>query len=233
MSGDRRVRHLLDIDDLGGAERHRRGHAPHRLVRRGVRAAHPPGARAPGQDGGLALLRGLHPHPAVVRDGGQAALGRHHELLGQLVVGEEGRVAPRHRPRPSRPWASTPSSCATPRPARRTGSPSGSTPSVINAGDGWHEHPTQALLDCYTIRQHRGEPRGPAHRHRRRHQAQPGRPLRRPGVHRHGRRGHAGGPAHAAAAEPRGLAGEGQPRPRRGAAHASTSSTCCACSASA
>ena len=26
---------------------------------------------------------------------------------------------------------------------------------VINAGDGWHEHPTQALLDCYTIRQRR------------------------------------------------------------------------------
>jgi len=25
--------------------------------------------------------------------------------------------------------------------------------SVINAGDGWHEHPTQALLDCYTIRE--------------------------------------------------------------------------------
>jgi aspartate carbamoyltransferase catalytic subunit len=23
---------------------------------------------------------------------------------------------------------------------------------VVNAGDGWHEHPTQALLDCYTIR---------------------------------------------------------------------------------
>lgn len=28
--------------------------------------------------------------------------------------------------------------------------------SVVNAGDGAHEHPTQALLDCYTIRQHRG-----------------------------------------------------------------------------
>ncbi len=27
---------------------------------------------------------------------------------------------------------------------------------VINAGDGWHEHPTQALLDCYTIRAHKG-----------------------------------------------------------------------------
>ena len=28
--------------------------------------------------------------------------------------------------------------------------------SVVNAGDGWHEHPTQALLDSYTIRQHLG-----------------------------------------------------------------------------
>ncbi len=27
---------------------------------------------------------------------------------------------------------------------------------VVNAGDGWHEHPTQALLDCYTIQEHRG-----------------------------------------------------------------------------
>jgi aspartate carbamoyltransferase catalytic subunit len=31
---------------------------------------------------------------------------------------------------------------------------------VINAGDGWHEHPTQALLDCYTIRQRLGSPAG-------------------------------------------------------------------------
>jgi aspartate carbamoyltransferase catalytic subunit len=27
---------------------------------------------------------------------------------------------------------------------------------VINAGDGWHEHPTQALLDAMTIRHHHG-----------------------------------------------------------------------------
>jgi aspartate carbamoyltransferase catalytic subunit len=32
--------------------------------------------------------------------------------------------------------------------------------SVINAGDGWHEHPTQALLDCYTIRRARGSLEG-------------------------------------------------------------------------
>jgi aspartate carbamoyltransferase catalytic subunit len=28
---------------------------------------------------------------------------------------------------------------------------------IINAGDGCHEHPTQALLDCLTIKEHRGE----------------------------------------------------------------------------
>ena len=35
-------------------------------------------------------------------------------------------------------------------------------PSVVNAGDGWHEHPTQALLDCYTIRQERQQRGGVA-----------------------------------------------------------------------
>lgn len=32
--------------------------------------------------------------------------------------------------------------------------------SVINAGDGWHAHPTQALLDIYTMRRHLGQLRG-------------------------------------------------------------------------
>jgi aspartate carbamoyltransferase catalytic subunit len=31
-----------------------------------------------------------------------------------------------------------------------------SGPAVINGGDGWHEHPTQALLDCYTITRETG-----------------------------------------------------------------------------
>src|SRR5881275_1555549 len=31
---------------------------------------------------------------------------------------------------------------------------------VVNAGDGAHEHPTQALLDCSTIRAHRGRIEG-------------------------------------------------------------------------
>jgi aspartate carbamoyltransferase catalytic subunit len=32
--------------------------------------------------------------------------------------------------------------------------------SVINAGDGWHAHPTQALLDMYTVRAHKGDLKG-------------------------------------------------------------------------
>jgi len=32
--------------------------------------------------------------------------------------------------------------------------------SVINAGDGWHEHPTQALLDMFTIKEKKGRVEG-------------------------------------------------------------------------
>ena len=31
---------------------------------------------------------------------------------------------------------------------------------MINAGDGWHAHPTQGLLDLYTLRSHIGDLRG-------------------------------------------------------------------------
>jgi len=31
---------------------------------------------------------------------------------------------------------------------------------VVNAGDGAHEHPTQAMLDCYTLREHFGSLKG-------------------------------------------------------------------------
>lgn len=38
--------------------------------------------------------------------------------------------------------------------------PDGSGPSVINAGDGFHQHPTQALLDAVTMRQRIGDIEG-------------------------------------------------------------------------
>ncbi len=59
---------------------------------------------------------------------------------------------------------------------------------VVNAGDGTHEHPTQALLDAYTLRNRLGEPRGPARGDRRRHHPQPGRPLERLLLHTLGAR---------------------------------------------
>jgi len=32
--------------------------------------------------------------------------------------------------------------------------------SIVNAGDGWHAHPTQALLDLYTLYEHKGSLKG-------------------------------------------------------------------------
>ena len=48
------------------------------------------------------------------------------------------------------------SSSATRRRARRTSSRGTLGAAVVNAGDGTHEHPTQALLDASTIREHKG-----------------------------------------------------------------------------
>ena len=100
---------------------------------------------------------------------------------------------------------------------------------VVNAGDGSHEHPTQALLDGFTIRRHFGRsassraasagsadgPRRAAGHHRRRRAAQPGGPVQRAAAAHPGRRGHPGRAAHPAAGRGRRLAVRGQLRPRR------------------
>ena len=49
--------------------------------------------------------------------------------------------------------------------------------SVINAGDGAHAHPTQALLDAFTIKEKFPDPTGKKGPHHRRHPALPRRPL--------------------------------------------------------
>ena len=53
---------------------------------------------------------------------------------------------------------------------------------VVNAGDGKHQHPTQALLDLYTIQQALGPDRGPARRDRRRRAPLARRALGHPGA---------------------------------------------------
>ena len=92
--------------------------------------------------------------------------------------------------------------------------------SVINAGDGTHEHPTQALLDAFTMWRHLGRaqrrhPRRAADRHRRRRAALAGGALQRAAAADARRRGHPGRAADPAARR-RGHLGRGDVvRPRR------------------
>ena len=62
--------------------------------------------------------------------------------------------------------------------------------SILNGGDGWHAHPTQALLDLYTMREHLsgGRPARPQGRDPRRRAPLAGRPLERLVADRGGRR---------------------------------------------
>ena len=94
--------------------------------------------------------------PRSLRAGRQDAQRRGHQLRLERVERREGRVAQGHGPDalrlPARPDR---------RSARRTSAPPGSwrgwtTAAVVNAGDGKHEHPTQALLDVYTLRERLG-----------------------------------------------------------------------------
>ena len=69
---------------------------PHRHDGRGQPAAEPEGAGAARQDGVQPVLRGLDAHPAVVRDGGQAAVGRRDDVQRRHVERQQGREPARH-----------------------------------------------------------------------------------------------------------------------------------------
>jgi aspartate carbamoyltransferase catalytic subunit len=64
--------------------------------------------------------------------------------------------------------------------------------SVVNAGDGQHEHPTQALLDAFTMRRAFGGVTGPDRRDLWRRGAQPGGAVQRCAAEHHGRHRAAG-----------------------------------------
>ena len=89
---------------------------------------------------------------------------------------------------------------------------------VINAGDGAHEHPTQALLDAFTIRERKGKIDGLNVTILGDILLQPGRALQHLGADQTGREGDALRAVHARAAH---LRADGLPRdPRRGRGHA-------------
>ena len=71
--------------------------------------------------------------------------------------------------------------------------------SVINAGDGTHEHPTQALLDALSIRRRKGTLGGSHRRDLRRYPAQPRRAIEYPPAGHDGRAGPRRRPADPAA----------------------------------
>ena len=151
--------------------RHRRGDGAGRRAR-DQEAADP--ARPHGRE---PLLRGLHPHPHQLRGRGEAALRGRDHLQRQGFQRQQGRVAQGHgadargdgRRRRRLPAQRQ-------RRARGT-SPAGSSGHVVNAGDGTHEHPTQALLDAFTMRRRTGRLEGLRVAHRRRRPALAGRPL--------------------------------------------------------
>ncbi len=87
----------------------------------------------------------------------KAPVGRRDQLLRQGLQREQGRVPAGHRPDAAgdgarMPWSSVIGASGAP---QTLATSAGITAGVVNAGDGTHEHPTQALLDAFTIRKRR------------------------------------------------------------------------------
>ena len=100
---------------------------------------------------------------------------------------------------------------------------------MLNAGDGSHEHPTQALLDLFSIREHFKDFEGLKVGDRRRHPSLPGGPQQRQGT-RHDGGGRDSG--RTADADPRAgdeLGSDNLARPRLRSSETSMSATCCEC----
>ena len=84
------------LDRRGRPRRRPPAARPHRHDGRGQPAPEPEGAGAARQDGVQPVLRGLDPDPPVVRDGGQAAVGRRHDVQRRHVERQQGREPARH-----------------------------------------------------------------------------------------------------------------------------------------
>ncbi len=135
------------------------------------------------------VLRGLDPHPILVRARRQAARRRRHEHVGRrpraCKKGETliDTAMTLNAMRPDIIVVRHAQAGAVDLLARKVDC------SVINAGDGAHEHPTQALLDALTIRRNKGGIDGADGRDLRRHPAFPRRALEHPAAFRAGRAG--------------------------------------------
>ena len=149
------MRHLLSIEDLDRAGD--RAHpGPREDVHRGLRARDQEGARAARPARPEPLLRSLHAHAQLLRAGRQVArrpTSSTSSSCGSSVEKGESlkdTVQTLCAYRPDLIVIRTPHVGAAALVAGWT------TAGVVNAGDGKHEHPTQALLDVYTLRERLG-----------------------------------------------------------------------------
>ena len=98
-----RMNNLLSIMTSTAPPSNRSSRRPE--LRRGLRPRDQEGARAARADRPQPLLRGLHPHPKLLRAGRQAAVRRRRQLRRQRLERREGGVAEGHCPHAQRPQA--------------------------------------------------------------------------------------------------------------------------------
>ena len=150
------MRHLLAIEDAD--PRGDRGDPrSRRELRRGRPPRHQESSDPARPHRRHPLLRVEHPHLELLRARRQAPLRRPRLGQGGWLLGRQGRVAEGHCRDPLR---LRPGGDRDPPPLRRgraDGRRLDRAPRSINAGDGKHEHPSQALLDVYTLRRRLGD----------------------------------------------------------------------------
>ena len=137
--------------------RHRNHPRHRRAVRRGQPTAAQETQRSQGQGRRQSFLRAVHAHARRASPSPPSASAPTPIDFTARQFQPQPRA--RHlstRPRTSRRWASTWWWCVIRCRARRTCWLNTCTRSIVNAGDGAHEHPTQGLLDIFTIRRIQG-----------------------------------------------------------------------------
>ena len=179
-----------------------------RILRRRGRARGEEGAAAARQERLQPVLRALDAHPHHLRDRRQAPVCRRDQPQHRHLSPDQGRDRCSTPSTTLRRCTPTCSSCAMP--VGRAAShraPRGAAHHVINAGDGRHAHPTQGLLDMFTIRHYKKEFSQPDRGDRRRRAAFARGALADPRAHHAGRAGSARDRAQDAAADRRRAAG--------------------------
>ncbi len=104
-----------------------------------------------GTHGRKSLLRELDAHARVVRARRETAVGGRDQRVGGRIERAQGREPARHRSYAARAGRGRDRPASSGRRCAGACSRVSPMPAVINAGDGAHEHPTQALLDMYTV----------------------------------------------------------------------------------